>query len=103
MRSRLPDKSRTHLMHMMFTSKKTKKKDSNELETIHSEKRFEIDTEDIIAIFAGFIAIIFTLGMYFGRMPINEYTIGVVGFAGAGGAIAKIIQARSKKKDKSNG
>lgn len=57
--------------------------------------------EDIIAIFAGVVAIILALGMVFGRIPVNELTVGVLTFSGVGGAIAEIIAAR-KRKQKEN-
>jgi hypothetical protein len=57
--------------------------------------KVKVGTEDIVAIFAGVIAVIFALGMVFGKLPVNALTIGVLGFSAAGGAIAKIIKARS--------
>lgn len=59
--------------------------------------RIRIDVEDIIAIFAGIIAVIFALGMVVGKIPINELTIGVLSLSGAGAVIVKIIGARKKK------
>ena len=65
-----------------------------------SEKkiRFKLDVEDIIAIFAGIIAVIFALGMVFEKIPVNELTVGVLTFTGVGAAIAEIIAARKRKK-----
>lgn len=64
-----------------------------------SEKkvRVRIEPEDIIAISAGLVAVITALGMVFGAIPVNELAVGVLGFSGAGAAIAKIVGARRKK------
>ncbi len=43
-----------------------------------------IDTEDIIAVFAGTVSLIFAIGMYKKRIPINKLTIGVLGSSGVG-------------------
>ena len=59
--------------------------------------KVSIGTEDVIALFAGIVAVIIALGMVFGVIPVNELTIGVLTFSGAGAAIAKIISARKKK------
>lgn len=70
-----------------------------------SEKkiRFKLDVEDIIAIFAGIVAIIMALGMVFGTIPVNELTVGVLTFSGFGAAVAEIIAARKRKeKQKKN-
>ena len=60
--------------------------------------RIKMDTEDVIAIFAGIVAVIIALGMVFGAIPVNELTVGVLTFSGAGVAIAKIIGTRKKKR-----
>ena len=59
--------------------------------------KVSIGTEDVIALFAGIVAVIVSLGMVFGVIPVNELTIGVLTFSGAGAAIAEIISARKKK------
>lgn len=58
--------------------------------------RLRFDTEDIIAIFAGVVAIIIAIGMLAGLIPVNIYTLGVFGFSSVGGVIAKIIGTRNK-------
>lgn len=65
---------------------------------VKTTRRLGFDTEDIIAFFAGIVAIIFALGIVFGKVPINSLTIGVLGFAGVGAVIAEIIKARKRKK-----
>lgn len=64
-----------------------------------SKTTFSIDTEDIIAIFAGLIAVMFGVAMIAGWVPIDKSTIGLASFSGAGAVIAKNVQARNKKKD----
>lgn len=59
--------------------------------------KISIGTEDIIAIFAGIVAVIVALGMVFGGIPVNQLTIGVLTFSGAGAVIVEIISARKKK------
>lgn len=59
-----------------------------------------MDTEDIIAIFAGLVAIIIAIAMAFGAIPVNALTVGMLTFTGVGTAIAKIIGARKKKNRK---
>jgi len=66
-----------------------------------SKTTFSIDTEDIIAIIAGLIALMFAVAMIAGWVPIDKSTIGLASFSGAGAVVAKIIQARNKKKDTS--
>jgi hypothetical protein len=58
----------------------------------------DIETEDIIAIFAGLIAIMFAVAMIAGWVEINKYTVGLAGFSGAGAVIAKIMKARKPAK-----
>jgi hypothetical protein len=57
----------------------------------------EVDAEDIIAAGAVIVALFFTWAIIFGRVPINTYTVGIVGFSGAGAAIAAITKTRGKK------
>ena len=59
--------------------------------------RVRMGTENIIATFAGLVAIIIVLGMVFGGVPLNELTIGVLSFSGVSAVIAKIIGTRRKK------
>lgn len=62
--------------------------------------KVSMDTEDIIAIFAGLVAAIIALGMVFGAIPVNALTVSILTFTGIGTAIAKIIGARKKKNRK---
>jgi hypothetical protein len=57
-----------------------------------------IDTEDIIVFFAGLIALSFSVSMIVGWVPINGWTIGVIGLSGVSPGVAKIIKARNPKK-----
>lgn len=57
--------------------------------------KISFDTEDIVAVIAGLIALMFAAAMIFDKVPINTLTVGIVGFSGAGAVIAKIIKARS--------
>mgnify|MGYP001614875356 CR=1 FL=1 len=63
--------------------------------------------EDIIAVFAGLVAVVFAIAMVAGKLPVNKYTIGVLGFSGTGAVIAQVIKARqrtgSAKKRKEKG
>lgn len=61
--------------------------------------RFSLDTEDVIAIFAGIVVLIFAVGMLVDLVPINELTIGVLGFSGVGGVIAEIIKASRRRSE----
>ena len=63
---------------------------------IEERKRVRFDAEDIIAFFAGIIAVVFAFGIVFGEIPINPLTIGVLGFSGVGAVIAKIIKVRNR-------
>jgi F0F1-type ATP synthase assembly protein I len=65
------------------------------------KRRFQIDTEDIVAVFSGIVALIFALGMFFGKIPINKITYGVVGFSAAGTVISRIMKAKNKNKSQS--
>jgi uncharacterized RDD family membrane protein YckC len=62
---------------------------------------FKIDPEDVIAAGAVFVALIFAVAIVFGSAPINKYTVGIVGFSGAGGIVAGIVKARRSKATKS--
>lgn len=77
--------------------------ETNEEDNSGTKKRTKVSvgTEDIIAIFAGVVAIIFALGMVFGSVPVNELTVGVLTFSGVGAAIAEIIAARKRKQKQS--
>jgi hypothetical protein len=57
----------------------------------------KIDPEDIIAAGAVIVALIFAMAMVFGSVPINKYTVGIVGFSGAGAIVAGIVKARKGK------
>jgi hypothetical protein len=59
--------------------------------------RISMDTEDIIAVFAGIVALIFAIGMFIRRIPINKLTVGVLGFSGVGVVISQIIKAKNKR------
>jgi hypothetical protein len=54
----------------------------------------EFDPEDVIAIGAFVVAILFAVAMIFGAAPIDKYTVSIVGFSGAAAAIIGIIKAR---------
>jgi cytochrome c oxidase assembly protein Cox11 len=79
-----------------FETEKTEYKDGQKTR----KTRFRVETEDIIAIFSGVVAVIFALGMVFGNIPINKLTIGVLGFSGAGVAIPQIIKAKNRNKSR---
>lgn len=57
----------------------------------------KIDPEDTIAAGAVIVALIFAMAMVFGSVPINKYTVGIVGFSGAGAIVAGIVKARKGK------
>ncbi len=80
-----------------FSYEQSDTKTSSEKGTV-AEKRRKVtfDTEDIIAGAAASVAILFTLAMIAGKLPLNELTIGVVAFSGAGAAIAKIIKMKRR-------
>lgn len=56
--------------------------------------RLKIDTEDIIAVFAGVIAIMFSVAMIAGWLPVDKYTVSLASLSAAGVAIAQITKAR---------
>jgi hypothetical protein len=60
-----------------------------------------IDTEDIIAVFMGLVALIFAVAMVAGWVPINSATIGVATCSAAGTVLAEIIKVQRKKRKKS--
>jgi hypothetical protein len=63
----------------------------------NKKTKLTIDTEDIIAIGAVIVALIFAVAMVVGWIPINETTIGVASCSGAGAVIARIVKAKKKK------
>jgi len=67
---------------------------------IKISKHVSVDTEDIIAVFAGIIALIFAIAMVMGSIPINTLTVGVATLSGVGAVIAPIIKARNRSKKK---
>jgi hypothetical protein len=73
--------------------------DQKENKGVQKQKKIVIsmDTEDIIAVFAGVVALIFAIGMFIGRIPTNKLTVGVLGFSGIGIVISQIIKARNKR------
>ena len=56
-----------------------------------------IEAEDIVAIFAGVVAVMIVVAMIAGWVPINKITAGLASFSGAGVIIAKIVKARGHK------
>jgi len=60
------------------------------------KRKISIDTEDLIAIGGIAVAILVVIGMLAGVLPVNEYTAGLAGLSGVGGAIVKIVKARKK-------
>ena len=73
-----------------ISSKKVGKKKEN-------KTSISIDTEDIIAIGAVLVAIMFAVAMIVGWVPINKYTVGLASFSGVGAVIAKIVKSRRTK------
>jgi hypothetical protein len=71
---------------------------SHEKDGPKSKTKVTIDTEDIIAIVTGLVAILFAVAMIAGWAPINAATIGIATCSGAGTVIAEIIKARRKRK-----
>ena len=74
-----------------------------------NRRRLRVDPEDVFALFAGIVALAFAIAMIAGWVPINAYTVAIVGFSGAGLATARVIKARkpstsrrSQSKRKSN-
>jgi len=57
---------------------------------------FEIETTDIIVFFSGLIALIFTIAMVIGKLPVNEGTLGVVGFSGLQSTLFGVKSTRKK-------
>jgi hypothetical protein len=56
-----------------------------------------IDPEDIIAAGAVLVALLLGGGVVFGSVPLNKYTVAIVGFSGAGAIVAEIVKARKSK------
>ncbi|MCX5720836.1 MAG: hypothetical protein NT179_02235 [Nitrospirae bacterium] len=80
-----------------FSYEQSATQTTSEKDTVVEKRRkVTFDTEDIIAGAAASVAILFTLAMIAGKLPVNELTIGVVAFSGAGAAIAKIIKMRRR-------
>lgn len=82
----------THIglsLKSLFRTKRTAQK---------ARQKVTIDTEDIIAIVTGLVAILFAVAMIAGWAPINAATIGIATCSGAGTVIAEIIKARRKRK-----
>lgn len=80
-----------------FSYEKSEKKTTTEQGTvIEKQQKVGFAAEDIIALAAAIVAILFSIGMIVGKLPVNGLTIGVVGFSGAGAVIAKIIKTRRK-------
>jgi hypothetical protein len=57
----------------------------------------EIDAEDIIAVWAGIVALLFGIGMLIGWIPINALTISVVSFSAVTPVIAQVVKARKSR------
>jgi hypothetical protein len=77
-----------------FRIDKTSKVDGKKKE---HKTSVSIDTEDIIAIFAGLVAVAFAVAMIAGWVPINKLTVGLASFSGIGAVIAKIVKSRQTK------
>ncbi len=83
-----------------FSYEQSDTKTTSEKGTIvEKRKKVAFGTEDIIAGAAASVALLFTLAMIAGKLPVNELTIGVVAFSGAGAAIAKIIKMKRAPAD----
>ena len=80
-----------------FQFEQEKKETISEDRTVVEERqRVMFATEDIIAVFAGLVVIVFAIAMVAGSLPVNKLTIGVLGFSGTGAVIAQIIKAKWK-------
>jgi hypothetical protein len=66
-----------------------------EIKTIE-EQHDHIGADDIIAVFAGVVAIMFAGAMIIGYLPVNAGTLAVVGFTGLPSAIFGVKQYRAK-------
>jgi hypothetical protein len=55
-----------------------------------------VDPEDIVAAGGVVVAVIIALGIVFQSVPLNVYSVGILGIAGAAGGVAKILQAKRK-------
>ena len=76
--------------------KATKKAPENAIVKDSGRFAFEIETADIIVFFSGLIALIFTIAMVIGKLPVNEGTLGVVGFSGLQSTLFGIKSTRKK-------
>ena len=80
-----------------FSYEESEKKTTTEQGTVvEKQKKIQFAPEDIIALAAAIVAILFAVAIIAGKLPANGLTIGVVGFSGAGAVIAKIIKTRRK-------
>lgn len=78
-----------------YESKETEKRTKNDDNyTIERRRKISFDTEDIIAVVAGLVAILFAIGMIIGKLPVNQLTVSVAGFSAAGVVIARIVKGR---------
>ncbi len=75
---------------------KNQKRNDKEHEQAYKRTRISFDAEDILAIVAGIVALIFAIAMVAGSIPINTLTIGVVTLSGGGAAVAAVIKARKR-------
>jgi hypothetical protein len=71
--------------------------------TTETSRKVSIDPEDVIAVFAGVVALVTVGAMIFHALPLNALTVGLAGFSGAGAAIAAILGARTRKKRHAQG
>jgi hypothetical protein len=62
--------------------------------------RIQLDTIDVVAFGAVITAIILSVGMVAGVVPINDATLGVVGLAGISGVVGGVRTFRKQPKAK---
>jgi hypothetical protein len=62
--------------------------------------KVKIDTEDIIVLFCGLVAIIFAIAMVLGAVPINRYTTPIAALSAVGAGAAAIVRAKRRPKPK---
>lgn len=67
------------------------------------ETSFQLDTEDIIAIFAGLVALCFTVAIISGSIELNKLSASLVTLSGASIGIAQVVKARKKPDAKKGG
>jgi hypothetical protein len=84
------------LFKFEITSEKEKGKDGG---TKH-KTMISFDTEDIIAFFAGAVAVLIVVGMLAHWVPVDKLTVSIASLSGVGAGVAKIVQARRGKKPK---